>query len=172
MVKVVTEYEQISGLFEDQYTVELLLDDLRNRGLANEDISVLMSESTGNRYFTMKEENKMPEGAAVGGLSGGLIGAAIGSLTLVGTVLLPGSGFLVAGPLVGALAGGTLGTAAGGLLGALVGMGVPEHEAKFYENALKEDGNILVVAHILKNQVQEFKAVFERYDAKGLKVHS
>jgi uncharacterized membrane protein len=41
------------------------------------------------------------------------------------------------------LAGLGVGAAAGGLIGALVGMGIPEYEAKRYEGRVK-DGGILV----------------------------
>jgi hypothetical protein len=38
------------------------------------------------------------------------------------------------------------GAAAGGLTGALIGMGIPEYEAKRYEGKVK-DGNILMSAY-------------------------
>jgi hypothetical protein len=45
-----------------------------------------------------------------------------------------------------ALAGVGVGAAAGGLIGALVGMGIPEYEAKRYEGRVK-NGGILVSVH-------------------------
>jgi hypothetical protein len=45
-----------------------------------------------------------------------------------------------------ALAGLGVGAAAGGLIGALVGMGIPEYEARRYEGRVK-DGGILVSVH-------------------------
>ncbi len=45
-----------------------------------------------------------------------------------------------------ALAGAAGDAAAGGLTGALLGMGIPEYEAKRYEGKVK-DGNILMSAH-------------------------
>jgi outer membrane lipoprotein SlyB len=44
------------------------------------------------------------------------------------------------------LAGAGVGAAAGGVAGALIGMGIPEYEAKRYEGRLK-DGNILMSVH-------------------------
>ena len=41
----------------------------------------------------------------------------------------------IAAALGGALGGAGLGAAAGGLIGALTDMGVPEHEARHYEDA-------------------------------------
>ncbi len=165
-------YEQISGLFISYKDFSDLIEALHIRGFKEEDISVLMSEHTHNQYFSPQENTKAPEGAAVGSLSGGILGAVLGGLTLVGNIILPGSGLLVAGPLVGALTAGAIGAATGGLIGSLVGAGIPEHEAKFFENALKDEGHILVVVHVLKTQVKEVKAVFERHHATQLKVYN
>lgn len=166
------DYEQISGLFKSYKDFSELIEALNMRGYKEEDISVLMSEHTHKQYFTTQENTKAPEGAAMGTLSGGILGAVIGGLSLVGNIILPGTGLLVAGPLVGALTAGAVGAAAGGLIGALVGAGIPEHEAKFFEDALKKEGQILVVAHVLKEQIKEVKAVFERHNAQQLKVYN
>jgi outer membrane lipoprotein SlyB len=53
-----------------------------------------------------------------------------------------------------ALAGAAGGAAAGGLTGALVGMGIPEYEAKRYEGKVK-DGNILMSVHTEDSKERE-----------------
>lgn len=166
------EYEQISGVFESYTDFANLIEALNTRGFREDDLSVLMSENTHKQYFAPQENTKAPEGATFGSLSGGIIGAIIGGLTLVGNIILPGSGLLVAGPLVGALTAGAIGAATGGIIGALIGAGIPEHEAKFFEDALKEEGRILVVAHVPHAEVKEVKAVFERCNVDRLKVHN
>ncbi len=164
-------YEQISGLFSSYQDFTDLVESMTRRGYKEEDISVLMTERTRNQYIAPQENSKAPEGATMGSLSGGVLGAVLGGLTLVGNIILPGTGLLVAGPLVGALTAGAIGAATGGLLGALVGAGIPEHEAKFFEEALKQEGQILVVAHVMKDHIKEVKAVFERHNANRVKVH-
>ena len=53
--------------------------------------------------------------------------------------------FIAAGPIVAALAGaGALGTVAG-IVGALVGLGMPEYEARRYEGRVKHGGILLSV---------------------------
>ena len=65
----------------------------------------------------------------------------------LGALAIPGLGpFIAAGPLMGALSGGAIGAGVGGIAGALVGLGVPEYEAKRYQGAVKE-GGILVSVH-------------------------
>ncbi len=46
-----------------------------------------------------------------------------------------------------ALAGAGVGAAAGGVAGALIGIGIPEYEAKRYETYVK-DGGILLSVHV------------------------
>lgn len=58
-----------------------------------------------------------------------------------------------------ALAGAAGGGAVGGLAGALIGMGIPEFEAKQYEEKIK-DGNILMSVHTEDSK--------ERERAKGI----
>ena len=172
--------EHVSGIFNSTAQLNQATDSLDRMGLGN-DISLLMSEETRSYYGdTSKEEirgvegfehtSKMPEGTATGGLTGGILGAIIGGLTLVGSILIPGSGLLVAGPLVGAITGGAIGVATGGLLGALVGAGIPETEAKYYEESLKKEGNALLVAHVPKDMVKEVKETFKRCGAQSVKV--
>jgi hypothetical protein len=177
------DIENVSGIFNNQADLERVLDELDRIGLGN-DVSVLMSEQTrgyygdafGSGYSAgqgtegFEHTSKLPEGAATGGLTGGILGAIIGGLTLVGSIVLPGAGLLVAGPLVGAITGGAIGTAAGGLVGALVGAGIPETEAKFYQESLEKQGNVLVVAHVPKDLVDEVRNIFKRCGAQSVKV--
>jgi hypothetical protein len=75
-----------------------------------------------------------------------VIGGVLGWLVGIGALAIPGLGPLIAaGPIVAALAGlGAVG-AVGGIAGALIGMGVPEFEAKRYEGRVKSGGILLSV---------------------------
>jgi hypothetical protein len=65
----------------------------------------------------------------------------------LGALAIPGVGpLLAAGPIVAGLAGLGAGGAVGGFIGALVGMGIPEYEARRYEGRVK-DGGILLSVH-------------------------
>src|SRR4030095_15784529 len=60
---------------------------------------------------------------------------------------LPGVGPLIAaGPIMAALSGAALGATFGGIAGTLIGIGIPEYEAKQYEGKVR-DGNILISIH-------------------------
>jgi len=169
MGQVILDFKNISGIFSPA-DAEPILYELGQRHIPMKDISVLMSETTGNTLIKMSGSNKAPEGATIGGISGGIIGGIIGSLVLAGSILAPGIGVLVAGPLVGALAGTAAGVGAGGVLGGLIGLGIPEREAKYYEDALKEEGNMMIAARVPKEVTPEIKALFEQFEGKNLHI--
>jgi len=58
----------------------------------------------------------------------------------------PNPELLFAGPIMAALGGAAIGATVGGIAGGLIGLGIPEIEAKRYEGKLKE-GNILISVH-------------------------
>ena len=51
----------------------------------------------------------------------------------------------LAGSVVGTVAGEAAGEAISGITGALIGMGIPEHEARRYEERIKSGGILLSV---------------------------
>lgn len=136
----------LTGLFNDRESAEKAYDSAINRGYSNDDINLLMSDETRTKYFNDETEmgSKALEGAGTGGAIGGTVGAIIGAIAAIGTsVVLPGLGLVVAGPLVAALVGAGAGGATGGLVGALIGWGIPEDRAQAYEQGLK-DGKIML----------------------------
>jgi hypothetical protein len=134
---------------EDQ--ADAIVGKLRAAGFTDNDISVLFPDKGSTRDFAHKKETKMPEGATVGASTGGVVGGTIGLLAGVGALAIPGLGpFIAAGPIMAALSGGAIGAGVGGLTGALVGLGIPEYEAKRYEGKVKE-GGILISVHSESN---------------------
>ena len=141
----------MTGTFGDDASLNRAYSGLRDRGYTDDDIHVVMSEDARERYnrnvskVEIEEGSKAAEGAGVGAAVGGTTGGVVGALAGIGgAVILPGIG-AVAGPLAGALAGAGAGGAAGSLLGALVGAGIPEDQAKVYENDVKEGRAVLGV---------------------------
>lgn len=124
-----------------------IIDRLKAAGFSSDDISVLFSDSSSTRSFAYEKNTKAPEGTAVGAGTGLALGGTLGWLAGVGLLAIPGLGpFIAAGPIMAALSGAAVGGTVGGLTGALIGMGIPEIEAKRYEGRLR-DGNILISVH-------------------------
>jgi hypothetical protein len=136
----------VFGIYRDRSSVESAVDALREAGFRNTDISVLFPENAGTKDFAHEKSTKAPEGVTAGATSGAVIGGGLGWLAGIGALAVPGLGPLIAaGPIVALLAGAGAGGAIGGLTGALIGMGIPEYEAKRYEGRVKEGGILLSV---------------------------
>ncbi len=137
----------VTGLFRDRASAERAYDAVAELGYGKDDVSLMMSNDTRRTHFgdvTTELGSKAAEGAGIGAGIGGTIGAVLAGVAAVGTTLvLPGLGLVVAGPLAAALAGAGAGGVAGGLVGALVGAGIPEERVKHYEEGIK-DGGILM----------------------------
>src|SRR6188768_3300169 len=136
----------VFGIYPSYETVDRGVDALRAAGYRNTDISVLFPENEGTKDFAHEKGTKAPEGAATGAGTGVVLGGALGWLAGIGALAIPGVGPLIAaGPIMAALSGAALGGTVGGNTGALVGMGIPEFEAKKYEGKLKSGGSLISV---------------------------
>lgn len=111
-----------------------------------QDLSTHKNVKKGN--LTTEKNSKAPEGGLTGAVAGGFLGGSLGLLLVgIGTLAIPGLGpFLAAGPIMAALSGSAVGGSVGLLIGALIGSGIPEYEAKKYEAGLKK-GQILISVH-------------------------
>lgn len=142
----------VTGTFNDKDSAERAYRELQARGYGDKEIHLIMSDETRNKHFvheTNKTElgTKAMEGAGTGSAIGGTIGAIAGAVAAIGTsLLIPGLGVVVAGPLAAALAGAGAGGAAGGIVGALIGSGIPKERAVVYEKSIN-DGHIVMGVH-------------------------
>lgn len=142
---------------------------LKASGFGDNDISVLLPDKAGTRDFAHEKNTKAPEGATLGAGTGGVVGGALGLLAGIGLLAIPGVGpFIAAGPIMAALSGMAVGAAVGGVGGALIGMGIPEIEARRYEGKVK-DGNILISAHAETSaSVSRAKEIFTQAGAADI----
>jgi hypothetical protein len=146
-----------------------IVDCLREEGFANNDISALFPDKDGTRDFAHAKGTKAPEGAATGAGSGAVLGGALGWLAGIGALAIPGVGpFVAAGPIAAALSGAAIGGTVGGIAGALIGMGIPEYEAKRYEGKVKEGGILISVHADDAEEITRAKDIFERNGAQDI----
>lgn len=158
----------VTATFKTYNAAQHALLGLEANGFNEKQISVLVADKSNGQSFNIEEASKVPEGAAVGGVAGGIIGAIAAGLTTVGSLVVPGVGILAVGPIVAAFAGGAAGASTGGLIGALVGLGLPEHEAKRYEGELKEGAVLVAVEADSKERAKFVKELFEGEDAYNI----
>jgi len=120
------------GVFDSRAKAEQAVADLRAAGYRDDQIGLVGKNSSGKTTRVDGAGDNAAEGAAVGAAAGAATGAAIGAGIAAGVI-----------PVIGpVLAIGTLGTillnAVGGaalasIAGALIGWGIPEEDAKYYE---------------------------------------
>lgn len=123
----------VSAAYETHTLANRAIDDLVAAGFDHDAISVVMTKSTRDRYYS--SDSATAWGAGVGAVVGGLAALAAAPVT-----------FFAAGPLFALLGGSLLGATGGGLLGALVDLGMPEEQARIMADQL-ESGAVLVAVH-------------------------
>jgi hypothetical protein len=136
---------KIVGVFHTEQEAINAVDGLKRQGYRAEEISVLARDKGEMSDIIEVTGSKAPDGMAAGAVTGGTLGGIGGILLGMGALAIPGVGpFVAAGPIVAGLTGLAAGAGAGVLVGGLIGLGIPEEEAKRYNQYL-EDGHILVL---------------------------
>lgn len=158
----------VTATFKTRPAAETAMRELEAINITDEQISVVVTDETHGKSFNIDEGNKSGEGVATGATVGGIIGGIVGALSTATAMAVPGLNIVVAGALVSTLAGIGAGATAGGFVGGLVGMGIPEHEAKIYEEEIKNGGILVAVEAKDSDQKDQIKDIFERQDAHSL----
>lgn len=159
-----TTMKTVVGMFENTRDVENALAELEKHGFGKADVSVVAKREV------LKESGlDITTGAEVGAITGAASGGIAGLLIGLGTLTIPGIGPIVAagefltwvGAMVLGLAAGAIG---GGLLGGLVALGLPEHEAQVYVEGIKR-GNLIVAVRATEDRLPEAEAVLRAANA-------
>jgi uncharacterized protein (TIGR02271 family) len=136
----------VVGLFHNQADAERAIDRLKQSGISENQIGVALKDRKRQEELIEGTGTQAAEGAATGALGGGVLGGVIGLLAGVGALAIPGVGPIIAGgTLASTLAGAGIGAAAGGLIGALAGMGVPEEDARHFDQGFQAGGTLITV---------------------------
>lgn len=136
----------VIGVFDNSSQAHAAVEQMINAGIDRDQISLVRRDADHDQI--QDDATKPAGGAGKGAGIGAALGGVGGMIAGIAGLAIPGIGpILAAGPIAaaigGALGGAGLGAAAGGLIGALTGMGVPEDEAKHYEDQIRQ-GKVLV----------------------------
>ncbi len=157
----------IAGLLPDFPQAQQVARELEQEGIPREDISIVANDAT-REYTTAAETadgGEMAAGAGTGAALGGAAGLAIGLAALA----IPGIGPIVAaGSVATALTGAGIGAAAGGLIGGLTHMGIPEDDAHFFSEGVRNGGALVVVRAPDIDHAEAAATVLERSGAAGV----
>jgi hypothetical protein len=155
----------VVGMFENTRDVDQAVEALNKAGFTKAQIGVIA------RRGVLKEKTSLTTTTEIGAIAGGALGG-VGGL-LVGlnvvTLAIPGIGEVVAAvdllTVLGAtLLGAGIGAFGGGIVGALVGLGLPEHEAHVYAEGVKR-GNILITVQAPAERMPEVTGIFRQANA-------
>ncbi|MEJ8305267.1 general stress protein [Saccharibacillus sacchari] len=159
--------KKISATFAQEEQAVQAIHDLQEAGYDREDISVVTKDKKEAEEIRNETGTKAPEGLAAGAVTGGALGGAAGVLASLGALAIPGIGpLLAAGPIAAGLAGATLGAGIGGLAGGFIGLGIPEQEAKYYDERIHE-GDVLVMVDADEAMRSRIYEIFSRNGANN-----
>lgn len=132
----------ITGLFPDRDSAERACQGVIDRGYTEDDVNLAMSDATRDRHFGKNSNSDI----ATGGVE-----------TELGNKAAEDAG-------IGA------GGAAGTLVGALIGMGIPEERVKRYESGIEEGGMLMHVRP--RNDDADADDLARQWqDARGADIH-
>src|SRR5919197_5408572 len=163
-----TQRPTVVGVFDDRADAERAVEELHRAGFRDDQIGYAAhggEMAEGGTDWQTAGPGEAGEGAAKGAVTGGVIGAILGALA---TGLIPGIGPVIAGGLLAGIIGGAaVGAAGGGLLGGLVGsMGVPEEEARYYDEEFRAGRTLVTVK--ADGRYDEARSLLRRHGARDV----
>ncbi|HBI43264.1 MAG TPA: hypothetical protein DDY78_10465 [Planctomycetales bacterium] len=132
----------VVGVFADQRHAQMAAQELKDAGFREDQLGVVAQAKDG--AATGEHGSHVVSGAVTGVATG----AGIGALWCLGIVTLgiPAIGPVIAGGVFAAiLASAAGGAAIAGIVGALIGLGIPEEDAHYYEGEFKTGRTLVTV---------------------------
>jgi hypothetical protein len=154
------------GVFDSREEAEMVVDELRQAGFAENAIGFAIrgGDAVAGGVITDAALTRDGQGAVKGMVAGGLAGSLLGAAAVL---VVPGVGPLLAmGVLATALGFGAAGVATGGILGAMMGAGISEEEARTYEKEFNA-GRAIVTVNAGERVLEGFR-ILGRHGAQNV----
>ena len=174
-----TQTQRAIGLFPTHAEAEAALHKLRDSGFNMDRVSIVAQNndnltdlSTGDDFEKSKGE-QAKGGAGAGASAGAVTGGALGLAGSLGVLAIPGIGpaaelgFLLANTLLG----GGIGAAGGGLLGALIGWGIPEEEANYYNSRVYDHNDYLLLIEGDASEVRTAESIVRNHGIRDWNIY-
>ncbi len=165
------------GLFSSRTEAEQAMYRLRDNGFDMDHISVINRNIDDTNDITpiAGEKSKTEQakgGAGVGAIMGAATGGAMGLLGGLGVLLIPGVGPVAEAGILLAnmLLGGGLGAAGGSLVGALIGWGLPENQAIYYNTRVYDHNEYMVLVEGTEAEIQAAQATLSEYGIRDWRI--
>lgn len=130
-----------------------------------------MLKSARDAMPKLEKHSHAAQGATAGVTTGSVLGGTLGLLAGIGALAIPGIGPLVAaGPLMAALSGMGAGGTIGSIIGALIGLGIPEREVLKYEHQLKEGSILLSASTHSETETKCILTILKKHGAQNISI--
>jgi len=158
----------VIAVFESKHQADRAIADLKAAGFTDDDLGMVHKNAEGKVVHSDDEDTYAEEGAVAGAVAGAGAGALIGAGVLAGVIPVIGP-VLAVGALGTILLNAAGAAAIAGIAGALIGWGIPEEDAEYYESEVQA-GRYLVTVAAADDRAAEARAVLRRaggYDRAG-----
>lgn len=135
----------VASVFNSLDDAERAVTALRSAGYRDDQIGLVGRDRDGKvvrKYGA--NSNYMEEGAAIGAATGAVAGAGVGAALIAGVIPVIGP-VIAVGTLGTILVNAAGGAAVAGIAGALIGWGIPDEEAEYFEEQVKAGRYLVTV---------------------------
>jgi hypothetical protein len=160
------------GVFEDRAQAQRAIGELKIAGFTEKQIGVTARDQDGRSTGELGDA-KGATHAKEGAVAGLAAGAGVGTLWGLGILagVLPGIGTAIAGGTLAALvSSAAAGAAAAGLAGTLIGLGIPEDEATYYDEQFRS-GRVVVTVQADDRRL-EAESILQRFGGHDMATRS
>jgi hypothetical protein len=162
----------VVGIFESPQDAQRAVMDLKAAGFSDDKIGVVSRNQEGKLVGKMKSKSTdLSQGGAAGAATGAATGAGIGALWGVGILagVLPGIGPAIAGGTLGVmLSSAAVGATAAGVAGTLIGLGISNEDAGYYETELRTGSTLVTVTGGAQERAAQ--EVFARHGGRARQI--
>ena len=159
----------IIAVFDDRAQAQRAIGELKRAGFTEKEIGVTTRDGASSDGTLTRASDKGDTHAAEGAVAGVAAGAGVGALWGLGILagVLPAIGPAIAGGTLAAiLSSAAAGAATAGVAGALIGLGIPEEEASYYDQEFRA-GRTVVTVQALGRQA-EARAILQQAGGRSM----
>jgi hypothetical protein len=146
-----SQQKRAVGTFPTRQDAEAALIELRDAGFNMDRVSAIAQSPKADEQLgdveVKSSSQRAKEGAEIGAVMGATTGGILGLIGSISILAIPGVDVAteVAVLLGNALLGSGVGAAGGSLVGALIGWGIPEEQAVYYDELLSQGSYVVLV---------------------------
>ena len=149
------------GVFNTRAKADKAVNELKSLGYTDDQIGVVAKHEISSGLHDDPTGTRWEEGTGIGAAAGAATGTGLG-LAVAAGLLSPVGPLIAGGALVALIASAGAGATVGTLVGGLIGLGVPEDDAEYYEGEV--DAGRYVVTVDAGARSTEVQSMFRRHD--------